>query len=149
MPLPTMYPAMCPECHSALRPALRPARPQRRRRLPLSHTPEPTVLHVELYDLSNSGLILKLIMSRSRVYQSRLASPQPVEDQCPSPGCCAIRSRARRGGRHPPLLCGDSVNGTASGSESRAVGSGLRYYTVKNRDTRMLRIHGSIQLQRV
>ncbi len=35
----------------------------------------------------------------------------------------AIRSRVRRGGRHrdwhPPLLCGDSVSGTASASESR------------------------------
>ena len=33
----------------------------------------------------------------------------------------AIHSRARRpgGGRHPPLLRGDSVNGTARGSESR------------------------------
>ena len=43
-----------------------------------------------------------------------------VEDHCPSPDCGAIHPRARRGGRHPPLLCGgDSVNGTASASEGR------------------------------
>ena len=63
----------------------------------------------------------------SRVYQSRL-SPLPVEDRCPSPDCGAVHPRARRGGRHPPLLCGDSANGTASASasESRARPGGWR-----------------------
>ena len=56
----------------------------------------------------------------TRIYQSRL-SPLSVEDHRPSSDCKAVHPRARRGGRHPPLLCGDSTNGpgAASASESR------------------------------